>query len=1040
MAAVSTAAARRLIAYFRDCLVEDGGERQILDVFGRDEREHLLFVCPASDWRDPGLIALPEAYAERLLALLALQREERELTLGACLVTGPAGESGGRTRGVRTPLLLYNVELVHQDGKHAVRVEPESLRLNPAALEALGVAEDRLLAADGAVDLARVQKLLMSCERRGYEARPEGYPRWRDKEPVRWVAAGVLWATARSFVARSIAHELDSLSTGKAELAPPLLQILGAAVAPPRKVSEPVPETLPTRLTAAQERALRNACTDTLSVINGPPGTGKTYTIACLAADRVLRGERVLLVCSNEHAADVARAKLAELFGGAAALVVRAGRGNYRAELLERLDELLGGEAASAAGDPAEVLRGRLREGAAGHRDREAEFRQALADAVAEGDLQHARGTWTALRRWWLRRKLARAPLLGLRWQALQHSMRAHQALAREYLAALAARRLGALIEQRRPQLAALATALRSRASGHRQSRFAALDWQVLTQAFPVWVVSAQALHRVLPLEKALFDLVVLDEATQCNLPQALPALQRAQRAVVVGDPKQLRHYSFLAVARQRALAERHQVSETGVNLDYRERSLLDYALDAVPRGEAIVLLDEHFRSHPALIAFSNRRFYGERLKILTRLAHQRPHPPFQQVDCGLRLEGEVNSAEIEAVLARLHALIEDSRELPDHECPSIGVLAFFRSTALRLERELLARYDLRTISRHDLRAGTPYAFQGEERDVMLLATGLYPGRARAAWTYLDRPEVFNVAVTRARHRQVLFIAEGALAEGAGSLLADYLAGFAAAPSPTPAMSSDTDAIRRELAAELEALGARCRSDFPFAGQTLDLLVLHDERALGVDLVGTASAVGRAWDWAHYRLLERAGLALFPVSAWAWRERRGEVLAALRAALGLDEGAPPAPLPERSEALRWRLRELRDPELLGLLDELERNHQQARMWLEQHFAPTELTYLRYRDSIDRLRQAAAAELQGACLLLDGLRELAPERVDAKLRAEVHKRVDGCRKAVAGLSGLTAQLALLRTEASGLDEALAEVRRLAERVPRYGVKE
>lgn len=1028
----------RLIGYFRDCLLEDGGERQIVDVFGRDERQQYLFPCPPEQWQAPPPVELPRTYAQQLTALLDLQRQERELLFGTCLVTGPGGEIGGRLRSLRAPLFQFNAELQEQFYQYRVIADPDSLRCNPLALDALGLPAD-LIAAAGELALDNLLDQLADLREIGHSEKPRS---WRRGSPVGWAASGVVWATARSQLARSVAYELDELGAGRTVLSGPLRQILGEPQQRPVKVAAARPETLPARLTAAQERTLHNAAAEIVSVINGPPGTGKTHTIACQTLDRVLRDERVLIVCSNEHAADVVRGKLADLFGEAQELIVRAGRSNYRQLLLAQLDRLLNGEIDLARHPQPERLEGELAAMTRARLQDEQQFRKALAQAVAEGESSRNRasaGPWQRLRLWWLRRQLARRPLLSQRWAGLEATVAEHQELARGYLLALAQANLHDLLQTRRRQLTGLRTALRSRDSGRREQRFGALDWRVLTRAFPVWVVSAQALHRVLPLESELFDLVILDEATQCNLPLALPALQRARRAVIVGDPKQLRHFSFLARARQTRLAERHGVTEAMLDLDYRERSLLDYALAAVADNAAIVLLDEHFRSHPLLIGFSNQRFYGGRLRILTRFRGDPDAVPLELIDCPVNIAGEINQSEVDALLERLQALIGESRDLADHECPRIGVLAFFRATALALERELLERFDLRTVSRHELRVGTPYAFQGEERDTMLIATGVYPDRSPAAWAYINRPEVFNVAVTRARHRQLLFMPAGSLDEQGSSLLAEYLAYVRRGRSivPVRAASREEDALRGELIEVLEQLGAHCRVDYPFAGGTLDLLALREDQALAIDIVGCETPGAGAWDWERYRQLERAGLTLFPVSGFAWRERRAEVLEQLQRCLGAQFTALATANDRQLRSLRWRLRELRDPELLVLLDELERAHGQATHWLDARFTPEELTYGRYRQGMERLQQAAITELEGACVLLEGLRELAPEMVDKRFKADLSGRVEGCRQAVEQLDGLAGQLAVLRTERSDLEDALEDLARLTERVPLYG---
>ncbi|MCE8039549.1 MAG: AAA domain-containing protein [Halomonadaceae bacterium] len=1028
---------RRLIGYFRDCLMEDGGERQLTDVFGRDAWEHHLFACPNGWWDAEAPLPVPLQHAERLGAMLQLHRQERELLVGTCLVMGPVRETGTTARHLRAPLFLCPAELSYRNGRHVVCPEPGAWRVNPAVLQSLELTEEQLGFGVDGVDLSLLQQALSRFERREHGETSQAFPPWRAGQAPRWAPTGVVWVSARTQLARSVAYELEALSAEGTTLSPPLRQLFQASSSPRKPaVRPPVPETLPTGLTLAQERALHNAAAETLSVINGPPGTGKTFTLACQAIDRVMRHERVLIVCSNEHAADVVRAKLAEIFGSAQGLIVRAGRGNHRQQLLECLDELLAGESDKGEHEPPERLASRLQAMARDYRRSEKRFRKALTAAVAEGALWRARrGLWRGLRLWWLRLRVRRRALLSQRWSDLQHKVSEHQSLARHYLAALAEHQLKTLQSTRRQQLRQLVTALRSRASGRREERFEALDWSILTQAFPVWVVSAQALHRTLPLESELFDLCIMDEATQSNLPLALPALQRASRAVIVGDPRQLRHFSFLSRARQQDLAVRHQVQSLPVDLNYRERSLLDYGLMAVSDGHAIVLLDEHFRSHPALIGFSNERFYAGRLKILTHLAQVADAPPIAIVDCAVRIEGEVNAAEIETLMEHLEALVTESADLPDHECPSIGVLALFRATALALEKALVERVGLRAISRHDLRVGTPYAFQGEERDIMLLATGVYPGRAAAAWTYLNRPDVFNVAVTRARYRQLLFMPLAAL-EGVGSnLLVDYVA-HARTHQPRPVTTALAhDAMRSELVAALEAWGARCRVDYPFAGQTLDLLVIYQGHAVAVDTIGTGVAAGQAWDWERYRLLERAGLAIFPISYVAWNTRREEVLTYLQQTLGL-EAAVTDDEAAASLSLRWRLQELEELDMLALLDELDRSYRQILHWLDRHFAAGELTQRRYREGVERLRQAAIAELQGACVLLEGIRELASESDDVWLRAAVDERLARCREAVSGMRHLARELAVLRTQASGLEAALEDVTRLSARVQRY----
>jgi len=78
-------------------------------------------------------------------------------------------------------------------------------------------------------------------------------------------------------------------------------------------------------------------------------------------------------------------------------------------------------------------------------------------------------------------------------------------------------------------------------------------------------------------------------------------------------------------------------------------------------------------------------------------------------------------------------------------------VLSFFRDQSEKLQKMIFDKFDLDTITKHKLRAGTPYAFQGEERDIMLISSGVDKDSVGGTYLYLNRPDVFNVALTRAR-------------------------------------------------------------------------------------------------------------------------------------------------------------------------------------------------------------------------------------------------------------------------------------------------
>lgn len=1027
---------RALIRYFRDCLVADAGERQLRDIFSSSDKNHLFTALAADSVTGiPVRWPLATAHATALAAALQLQRQERVLLLGTSIVCArmPDDEEA-KGQLVRAPLFVTEVRLAEEDGTWQAHADLQSTRVNPAALAALGFPDD--FAPEPSDSDPAFAVLKERLDMLAHEPPPASASEVRaPRHPTAHVVdANVLWLAERSRIGATSAFELTQLADAP-KLSEPLLQVLGQRSRPaPGRAS--TPDALPLSLTASQRQALVQAATSTLSVLNGPPGTGKTFSIASMVVDRVLQGERVLVVCGNQHAADVVHARLAEGFGDAMGMVVHAGQGEHRQQLLRRIDALLAGTMEDAATPGAAPS---WRDSALQLRAQERRFERAVRRATrlgrASAGLRSAFGAggWRAR---WLQWLSLRKPLLARTWHALKTQSAQQQAAARAHLNRSADARQRRLVQAHRKELAALAVALRSRSSGSRADRFTAIDWQTLTSAFPVWVMPAQALDRVLPMDCELFDLVIVDEATQCNLAQALPALQRARRAMIVGDPQQLRHFSFLARARQDLLAYQHGVTAAAVSLDYRERSLLDFALDACS-ADARVLLDEHFRSHPALIDFSNRTFYGNRLKVMTATRQILAASASQQIECPVRVVGGVNEAEVDAVVARLGELFAAASALPEDGCASIGVLALFAELARAIERRVLKAFDLATLARHDVRVATPYGFQGEERDVMLIATGVFPGRARAAWSYIGRPDVFNVAVTRARHRQIVFIGEGVKgsSEAAGSLLAAFLAQDAEPTVPAPESDARTSAMRLELMSALEAEGARCWPDFALGGESVDLLAVRDRAIVAIDLVGCDSRIGAAWTRDRYRLLERAGLEVVPVAFVDWRWRQADVMADLRSLLGTEAQSSRHRVARQLSALRWRFERLQRADDVARLDAIDAAWRQTTRWLDRRFKPHELTHARYLASIDRLGAAAVAELKGMCILLEEAQALglAPD----ELARQLAPRSDACDGAANALHALARQFALADADAdSGIDASIDDIVRLTQQVAAY----
>jgi hypothetical protein len=285
----------------------------------------------------------------------------------------------------------------------------------------------------------------------------------------------------------------------------------------------------------------------------------------------------------------------------------------------------------------------------------------------------------------------------------------------------------------------------------------------------------------------------------------------------------------------------------------------------------------------PSIIAFSNREFYSGRLRVMTaRPSTLRLRSVVLRRVAGVRDESGRNLAEAETLVAELQSLVERESGLPRGRCHTIGVLSPFRDQAEHLVRTLTGRIPLEAIEKHDLLASTAYGFQGEERDVMFLSLAVDPRSHPQAFRHLSQPDVFNVAITRARSRQVVFSSISPADLPEGSLVARYLSEIGRTPEAVAERPDvPADEFLERVSARLESSGFHVHPAFAVAGLVVDLVVERRGNVLGIDLVGQRGTLGAALDLERYRMLRRAGLSVFPLSLESWTSDEASCLAAI---------------------------------------------------------------------------------------------------------------------------------------------------------------
>ena len=115
-----------------------------------------------------------------------------------------------------------------------------------------------------------------------------------------------------------------------------------------------------------------------------------------------------------------------------------------------------------------------------------------------------------------------------------------------------------------------------------------------VSKLFSCWAVTSLAARGKLPFEPGHFDLVVIDEASQCDIASALPLLFPAKRSVIIGDPMQLRHISALPRTKDADLQSKYGLVETRAAWMYSVNSLYDLAAGLADSSQIINLRDHH--------------------------------------------------------------------------------------------------------------------------------------------------------------------------------------------------------------------------------------------------------------------------------------------------------------------------------------------------------------------------------------------------------------------------------------------------------------
>lgn len=455
--------------------------------------------------------------------------------------------------------------------------------------------------------------------------------------------------------------------------------------------------------------------------------------------------------------------------------------------------------------------------------------------------------------------------------------------------------------------------------AGMRASRYRGLYQQAMRDAMrlcrdavPAWIMPIRQVIDSIAAEPDSFDVLIVDEASQAGL-EALSLLWLAPRAIVVGDAKQCAPSGTRMVEHQE-LFDRLDTFLPDLPDAFRRTfapraSLYDVLSVHFPDPVRLV---EHFRCVPEIIGWSSEQFYDKRLVPLRQYGAERLPPLQLRLVTEAHVEGagerRRNEAEAEAIVKQLHALVND----PRYAKKSFGVIVLYGSThgtgqVGLLERMISEQIDPMVRVQHDIAVGYPPDFQGDQRDVILLATVLTEPSPSVGGS-LGQRRRYNVAASRARDQMWLFTSIPPELYRPDDLRRSLLNYFREPPSVL-AEPPDPATVRSDIRQEpfdslfeqrvylaLTARGYHVVPQVSVGGRSLDLVVVGQQSRLAVECDGPHHlAPGQVSDdLARERELRRTGWRIFhlPLSEFELNQDRAlRPLWTQLDALGIQPGA-----------------------------------------------------------------------------------------------------------------------------------------------------
>jgi superfamily I DNA and/or RNA helicase len=541
---------------------------------------------------------------------------------------------------------------------------------------------------------------------------------------------------------------------------------------PLNKRPEKIP-VLPFQSNEYQVKALQNIFQNKLSVITGPPGTGKSQYISNLLVNLFLEGNSVLFVSHTNEAVDVVNRKINEQFRN---LMLRTGKKEFRQDLKGKFNELILDSGKKLSNDiyikdihslwktiilnheillRLDKLERNYEKLYSAHNNKNIPI--IIRTNVLSRLIFKIKRILIFIKLKLLKIKLTKYPRKSEIEQEIRNTENRFYETSKEFVKYIYIQRMlgkGKNIGKVKSFLHQVDS---------RRIDDNGIDSYLFINALDIlkiWASTLKSIRRTFPLTPGIFDYVIFDEASQVDLPSAAPAIYRAKRVIVVGDPMQLTHVAGITRNMDKNYASIHGLTKRKEiypsKIRYCDVSLYKSAENSLDHSP--ILLTNHYRSEDQIIALCNQSFYEGRLKIMTDLDYsQYPNSLPLGVEW-INCQGEVikhpggsriNNIEVKAVNKIFKDIL---RKIVDTNL-SVGIVTPYSRQQDAIHKSISQSTSAEILDKHNVKILTAHKFQGSEKDIMILSLVLASsGNGNSDRWYNIYPQILNVALSRAKY------------------------------------------------------------------------------------------------------------------------------------------------------------------------------------------------------------------------------------------------------------------------------------------------